>query len=460
MSLVTTLLAVAGPATANDVTDEFRFMGLGLLLLYPICINRLLNKEGRIPTQFIILISGLFIVPIFGNAPLKESDQFIHIMHLISLNLILFTSGLDTKFSSVRPIFGYGIAISTLGIAISTAITGGLLYLVISNQLLNFNNGVLGVMPLSVCMLIGASISSTDAGATISILKKIRTKLPEKIPQIIKFESSINDPAAVIVFGVVESWILYDASLGSSIDSTTELNRAFNFHEVINNLVTLFSTGTIVGAISGFLAIWAIKNLNPGKQQFLSIGIAVVSIIYAVSNYLGGSGLISAFIAGAILNNFNKSSRLSVVEDMKESVEPFSELAETFIYCSFAARIDPESLLRTLPWGILCCFIMMAIARPVSIYAFQSISRLNWKESSLIGWCGLKGAVTLALSFEAIDAIINANVFDNASTISAAQDIQSIIFITAVSNLLIQGLSIPSMAIWAAKNKEVLQVKK
>ncbi len=426
-------------------------MGLGVLLFYPIVLNRLINKHERIPTQFIILISGLIIVPIFGRAPLKESDDFVHIMHLISLNLILFTSGLETKFASIRPIFRYGIALSTLSIGISTVIIGGLLYIVISDQFLGFNNGILGGIPISVCMLIGASISSTDAGATISILKKIRVKLPEKIPQIIKFESSINDPTAVIVFGLIESWILFDANLAGKINSAAGLTGNFSFRAITDNFVGLFSTGTLVGAVFGFLSIWVLKYLNLGKQQYLSVGLAIVSIIYAVSNFLGGSGLISAFVAGTVLSNFNKPSEVSLIDNMKESIEPFEELAEVFIYFSFAARIDPSSLFSMLPWGLLCSFIMMVFARPISIFVFQPFSRLTWKESTMVGWCGLKGAVTLALSFETIEIIFKSNLFGNSLTYIVAQDIQSIIFITAISNLLVQGLSIPSMVRWAAK---------
>ncbi len=454
MDLISNLLAVSGPATENSITDEVRFFGLGAMLLYPIIFNKFINKNERIPTQFIILISGLVIVPIFGKTPLQASDQFVHITHLISLNLILFSSGLETKFSSIRSILRYGIILSTIGVAISTVILGTLFYVAVSDKFLGLNNGILGDLPLSVCMLIGASLSSTDASASISILNRLRVKLPEKVLQIIKFESSINDPAAVIIYGMVASWIFHDAHLAGKISIANEINGNFNFRAITDNFVGLFSTGTLVGAIFGYLSIWMLKNLNLRKQQLLSAGLAIVSINYAVSNFLGGSGLISAFIAGMVLSNLHKSEEVTIIQNLKESIEPFEELAEIFIYCSFAARIDPDSLFRVLPWGLMCAFIMMVIARPLSIFVFQPFSRLRWKEASLLGWCGFKGAVTLALSFEMVEIISKTNFFDSSITTSIAQDIQSIIFITAITNLLVQSLSMPAIARWASQSEE------
>ena len=442
------LLLTVGPATTS-VTDEQRFFALGAMLLYPIIFNNFLNKTERIPTALIILLTGIVTVPIFGQKPLQTSDDFVHIFHLISLNFILFSSGLDTKFASIRSILRYSLVISTLGIGISAAIIGTLFYLVISSNFLGFGYAGLELIPFNLCILIGACLSSTDAGASISILTRLPVKLPEKIFNIIKFESSINDPAAVITYGAVASWILSEALRSGVTSSNTSVASNLTFRVLTDNFVGLFSTGILVGVVFGYLAIWMLKNLNIRKPQLLTAGFAVVSINYAISNYIGGSGLISAFVSGMVLSNLQRPSDISIIENMKECLVPFEELAEMFIYFSFAVRIDPESLFRMLPLGLICAFIMMVIARPISIYVFQPFSSLNWRESSLLGWCGLKGSVTLALSFEMVDLISKAQVLGADFTPELAQNIQSIIFITALTNLLVQSLSISNVANWA-----------
>lgn len=396
-------------------------------------------------------MTGMIIVPIFGQRPLQASDEFLHIIHLVSLNLILFSSGLDTKFSTIRSILRYGIVISTIGVAISAAIIGTLFYLFTSENYLGFQSDQIGAIPFNICLLIGTCLSSTDAGASMSILNKLRIKLPERLFNIIKFESAINDPAAVIAYGLVATWIMREASISGNIatDATSAAN--LTFRTITDNFVGLFSTGTLVGLAFGYFSIWMLKNLDLRKEQLLSTGIATVSLNYAISNYIGGSGLISAFISGMVLSNLHKSSDITIIDNLKASMEPFVELAEILIYFSFAARINPESLFNVLPLGLLCAFLMMFIARPLSIYIFQPFSRLNWRESSLLGWCGFKGAVTLALSYEMVDVIAKAQLFNNALSIELAQDIQSIIFITAITNLLVQSLSMPTLAAWTSQ---------
>ena len=78
MDLISNLLAVSGPATENSITDEVRFFGLGAMLLYPIIFNKFINKNERIPTQFIILISGLVVNCLSAKRHCKR-DQFVHI---------------------------------------------------------------------------------------------------------------------------------------------------------------------------------------------------------------------------------------------------------------------------------------------------------------------------------------------------------------------------------------------
>jgi cell volume regulation protein A len=282
-------------------------------------------------------------------------------------------------------------------------------------------------------------------------------KLPEKVFNIVKFESSINDPSAIIVYGVVGSWILSEAFKAGATSSDLSISSNLTFRALTDDFVGLFSTGILVGVVFGYLSIWMLKNLNIRKPQLLTAGLAIVSINYAISNYIGGSGLISAFVSGMVLINLHKSTDISIIKDMKESLMPFEELAEMFIYFSFAARIDPESLFRMLPLGLICAFIMMVIARPISIYIFQPFSSLNWKESSLLGWCGLKGSVTLALSFEMVDLISKAQVLGANFSPEFAQNIQSIIFITALTNLFVQSISISSVAKWATNKAELIE---
>jgi cell volume regulation protein A len=82
------------------------------------------------------------------------------------------------------------------------------------------------------------------------------------------------------------------------------------------------------------------------------------------------------------------------------------------------------------------------------VLAFQWLSPFNLKESLLISWCGLRGAVPLALSFTMVDAIPEVRGIDPALVPQLVTNAEVIVFCVVVLNLLIQGLSLGPLARW------------
>jgi cell volume regulation protein A len=93
--------------------------------------------------------------------------------------------------------------------------------------------------------------------------------------------------------------------------------------------------------------------------------------------------------------------------------------------------------------------VLMLVARPLSVLIFQRLSPFSLKESLLIAWCGLRGAVPLALSFNVMGAIpLLRGVPSDAAASVLAQNCQGIVFITVILNLSLQGLSLPGLCRW------------
>jgi cell volume regulation protein A len=79
------------------------------------------------------------------------------------------------------------------------------------------------------------------------------------------------------------------------------------------------------------------------------------------------------------------------------------------------------------------------------VLCFQPWSPFSWRESVLISWCGMRGAVPLALSFNVVQVIPTLHGLTEATASSLAQNSQSIVFIVVIINLLVQGLSLPAL---------------
>jgi cell volume regulation protein A len=110
--------------------------------------------------------------------------------------------------------------------------------------------------------------------------------------------------------------------------------------------------------------------------------------------------------------------------------------------------VNPADLLPSLPAGIATAAVLMLLARPISVLCFQRFSPFNRNDSTLIAWCGLRGAVPLALSFNLANTIPELRGLPPELAAQLAQNSQSIVFIAVILNLLLQGLSLPPVCRW------------
>jgi NhaP-type Na+/H+ and K+/H+ antiporter len=109
----------------------------------------------------------------------------------------------------------------------------------------------------------------------------------------------------------------------------------------------------------------------------------------------------------------------------------------------FGLVMNPARLLPSVPEGLVVGLAMMLLARPLSVMAFQRWSPFPWRESLLLSWCGLRGAVPLALSFVVIDTIPRLRGLDPAMVDDLVRNAQGIVFTAVALNLLVQGVTLP-----------------
>src|SRR4051812_48274307 len=121
---------------------------------------------------------------------LAQNINFSRTVLNIMLGFLLFSGSfsLNTKRlkREMRPVF----ILSTIGVILSTAVFGGLLYGV--TILFSIK------LPLIYCFLFGALISPTDPVSVSAIVKK--SKLPVNMETIITGESLFNDGIGIVLF--------------------------------------------------------------------------------------------------------------------------------------------------------------------------------------------------------------------------------------------------------------------
>ena len=415
---------------------------VGSLFLGTLAISRFSLKIG-VPTILGVLLLGLCI-----NTNLSLfSNETIEWLHTISLSMLLFYAGLRTEVRSIRGFLEYGVVLAVGGVIISSLVLGLIVWFVSSPTAggleLGFNQ-----MPVAAALMVAACLGSTDAGATIGVLGSLPRRLPHRLQALLEFESSVNDPAAILFLGVVVGLFTVGGSPGSGEHLLIEQMRLF---------LQKIGSGLVVGVILGYVARFSLEKLVNRTEELLILGVAIALLSYGVAELLEGSGFIAAYGTGMFMRNHVYRNFHVTPKTLLKALRPFNTMTEIVVFLIFGLAMHPRQMIDSLPEGIMIALGMMLIARPLSVMIFQKLSPFSLREAVLISWCGLRGAVPLALSFSVIEAIPKIKGIDPQLVQPLMENVEVIVFRAVVLNLLIQGLSLPHLCRFLAIGEDRTQ---
>ena len=414
---------------------EIQLLFIGAVYLGTLIISRFSIRIG-IPAVLGVLFLGLLI----NLQVLDIHPSEVERLQTFSLALLLFYAGLKTDPLAIRGFLKYGLVLAIAGVAISTLVLGAAIVWLTSPSGAGITPGLSNAIPLGAALLVAACLCSTDAGATLGVLRQVKRHVPKNVQDLLEFESSVNDPSALILFSVAASLF----SVGAQGQALPDV--------VISGLSSLLQKigcGVLVGFGFGYVARVMINRLVVDREQLLIVAISIAFMDYGCTQILGGSGFVAVYITGLLMTNEHYQRPEINHQTIQEVLLPFTPMKEISICVIVGLLVNPTHLLPALPAGLATAAVLMLIARPLSVLIFQRLSPFSLKESLLIAWCGLRGAVPLALSFNVMSAIplLRGMPSDVAASV-LAQNCQGIVFITVILNLGLQGLSLPGLCRW------------
>lgn len=427
--------AETAPPSLEAVPLEAQVLFIGVVFLGTLIVSRFSIRIG-VPAILGVLALGLMI----NIHVLDVSHGEVEKIHVFALALLLFYAGLKTDIQSIRGFLAYGLLLAVGGVAISTLILGAAIYWLSSASGSSLVPGLTETMPLGAAFLIAACLGSTDAGATLSVLRQVQRQVPERVRHLLEFESSVNDPSALIIYSICLSFFTVTSGTAESMPAMA-LNAS-------SSLLQKLGSGLLVGVGFGYIAKLVINRFVIDKEQLLVVAMSIAFIDYGCAYFLGGSGYVAVYATGVFMANLHYQDTQINHQSIQEVLLPFNTMTEISIFLLFGLLVNPADLIPSLPAGIAAAAALMLVARPVSVFCFQHASPFHLRDSSLIAWCGLRGAVPLALSFNVARAIPNLKGLDPALAAELAQNCQSIVFIAVILNLLLQGLSLPPICRW------------
>ena len=414
---------------------EIQLLFIGAVYLGTLIISRFSIRIG-IPAVLGVLFLGLLI----NLQVLDIHPSEVERLQTFSLALLLFYAGLKTDTQAIRGFLKYGLVLAIAGVAVSTLVLGAAIVWLTSQSGAAITPGLSNAIPLGAALLVAACLGSTDAGATLGVLRQVKRHVPKNVQDLLEFESSVNDPSALILFSIAASLF----SVGAQGQALPDVVISG-----FSSLLQKIGSGVLVGLGFGYVARVMINRLVVDREQLLIVAISIAFMDYGCTQILGGSGFVAVYITGLMMTNEHYQRPEINHQTIQEVLLPFNTMTEISIFFIFGLLVTPTHLLPALPAGLATAAVLMLVARPLSVLIFQRLSPFSLKESLLIAWCGLRGAVPLALSFNVMGAIpLLRGVPSDAAASVLAQNCQGIVFITVILNLSLQGLSLPGLCRW------------
>lgn len=384
---------------------------IGSILLF---ISIVVGKTGYrfgVPALLLFLVVGM----LFGSDGIgfqfhnTGEAQFIG---MVALSIILFSGGMDTKFSEIKPILTPGIILSTVGVLLTAFFTGMFIWWLSGMSWTNI------YLPVTTSLLLAATMSSTDSASVFAILRSQKMNLKHHLRPMLELESGSNDPMAYMLTIVLIQFIQSsDMGIGS----------------ILSSLVIQFAVGAVCGYILGKLAIRILNQINIDNHALYPILLlSFVFFTFSFTDLLNGNGYLAVYIAGIIVGN----SKIMHRKEIYTFMDGLTWLFQIIMFLCLGLLVNPHEMLKVAAVASLIGVFMIVIGRPLSVFlCLLPFRKITMKSRLFVSWVGLRGAVPIIFAtYPVVEGIEGSN------------SIFNIVFFITIVSLIVQGTTVSYVA--------------
>ncbi|MFJ3975223.1 potassium/proton antiporter [Streptomyces sp. NPDC090021] len=370
-----------------------------LVLLVAVAAVRVSSRSG-LPSLLIYLGIGVAIGQdgignvVFDNAELTQ------VIGYAALVVILAEGGLGTKWKEIKPALPAAIMLSLVGVAISVGVTAAAAHYLVG-------------LEWRQALLIGAVVSSTDAAAVFSVLRKV--PLPSRITGVLEAESGFNDAPVVIL-------VVAFSTVGPVDD----------WYVLLGKIALELAIGAAIGLAVGFLGAFGLRRVALPASGLYPIAVMAIAIVaYAAGAMAHGSGFLAVYLAAVILGN----AKLPHWPATRGFADGLGWIAQIGMFVLLGLLVTPHELVHDFWPAVVIGLVLTMVARPLEVFVSLLPFRIPWREQVLMSWAGLRGAVPIILA-----------TIPMVSGIEGSDRVFNIVFVLVVVYTLVQGPTLPWLA--------------
>ncbi len=404
---------------------EISLFVVSILFFLSVLAGKASSKFG-LPALLLFLGLGM----LFGSDGVGinfENIQIAYAIGTVALCIILFSGGLDTNITEVRPIIIQGVILATLGVFLTAIITGVIIWWVLGRTMSSAGIGLL------TSLLLASTMASTDSASVFSILRSKELHLKNNLRPMLELESGSNDPMAYLLVITFISLIMQESQP--------------NYWLVAGKLILQLGIGVVLGFILGRMAVKVINKIEIGNDSLYPILLFTFCIfIFSVTYFAKGNGFLAVYIAGLVIGN----SKFVHKRQLLSFFDGLAWLSQLIMFLTLGLLVNPNELVPIIIPALIISFSMIFISRPLTVFlCLFPFRKMPIKDKTYVSWVGLRGAVPIIFA-----------IFPLVVDVPHAQLIFNIVFFCTLVSLLVQGTSLSFIAEWLKLTEKPLRLKK
>lgn len=320
-------------------------------------------------------------------APIVDLPFSASVFLVVFLPPLLFHAALTIDLREIAPDWAPILTLATVAVFAAAAAIG-------------FSLNLLADVPLTVALLLGAIVATTDPAAVIAIFRELGA--PARLTRLLEGESLLNDAAAIVMFSIL---------VGMVTEGTYP-----DFPAGGARFAEAFLGGAVLGAAGGRLFGAILPLLGGSRLAEVTLSLALPYFVYLLGDEVFDvSGVVAvvsaALTAGAI-------GRVRLAPDNWRYLERVWEQtgfwATSLVFLSASTLVPRLLTCGTLAdfWFLLIVLAAAFVSRAAVLFGLLpplSALRLSQRVSSTyklaITWGGLRGALTLTLGLAVTEDI-------------------------------------------------------
>ncbi|MCM1033896.1 MAG: potassium/proton antiporter [Odoribacter sp.] len=405
------------------LTSENILLAGAVLLIAGVLIGKSSYRLG-LPLLLIFLLVGMG----FGTDGLGWQFSDMHtaqFIGMIALCIILFSGGMGTRISSIRPVIVPGLVLSTAGVLLTAAATGLFIWWLSG---MSWTNIHFALLP---SLLLAATMSSTDSASVFGILGSQKVELRNNLRPMLELESGSNDPMAYMLTILL-------------IEAIT-LNGELSWGGIAGELAMQFGVGGAMGWLMGKLTLRLVSfynaigrnaaNKEDSAQAASMLSIMIIGCVFltfALTTALWGNGYLAVYLCGIVIGN----AKMPNSRGISKFLDGLTWLAQIVVFLMLGLLVNPHEMIEVAPVSLLIGIFMILIGRPASVFlSLAPMRKISLRSKLFVSWVGLRGAVPIIFATYPVVA-----------GVEGASHIFNIVFFVTLLSLLFQGTTVLPVA--------------